>query len=246
MRLSRWYLWLIAVCVLAVIALLINAQLMMIAVPGLEVWISILAMTVGYALIGLGCAAPYENGRAPWLMRSGMIVGAIALVAWGVIIVTPELQVTMAPTRICTWLTIWPCLMALSGLLLLLPLNDGWRLMLRGTTVLLLALMGLYVGCAVWFYPDPASGAWNYQQRWEYEETAYRIGGGLAALVGGSLATTIVVGLAGVMTGRSAQPSTTPRQPYWLQCPRCGREQEALTGPYTCSSCNLRTRIELT
>jgi hypothetical protein len=199
------------------------------------------ALMLVYAVVGLGCAAAYENGKAPRLMRSGMIIGLIGLLGWIACLLMPGMQEPYTAIRVLIWTTVWPCLMTLVGLLLLLPLHSGWRWWCRALTFVLLASLALFVAGAFSLYPADGSN------RWEYENDAARIGWALALVAAGSMAATLVVGIAGALTGRAAVPTTAaPRAAYWLACPRCGREQEAFTGDHHCIACNLRTRVEFT
>ena len=40
------------------------------------------ALVIAFFVVALGCAVPRENGRAPRLMISGMVVGIVALAGW--------------------------------------------------------------------------------------------------------------------------------------------------------------------
>jgi hypothetical protein len=246
MRLSQLYLWTIAGTIIAAIALLLNELLAFVFVPSALAIVGILALVLSYAVIALGCAAAYENGRAPRLMRSGMIIGAIALVCGALIALTPSLQETSGPLKLFIWLTVWPCLMSISGPLLLLPMDTGWRWRMRAGTLIMLTVLGWFIACAFSFYPDPQGyydqGSWELARR--YENGATQIGVALGMLTGALLAITLIVGILGALTGQQASSQPVARLAYWLQCPRCGREQEALTGDHRCIACNLRTRIE--
>jgi hypothetical protein len=247
MRLSRLYLWTIAATIIAAVALMLNELLGAMYLPSAWPIVGILSIVLGYSVVALGCAAAYENGKAPRLMRSGMIIGLIALATALAIAFTPDLRQTFAPIRFFVWLTIWPCLMSVSGLLLLLPMHSGWRWRLRASTLIALTVLALFIGGAYAFYPDVQYDGgrhdWDFARR--YEDGALQIGLALSMLVAALLATTLLVGIMTALTGRSAAPQPVARLPYWLQCPRCGREQQALTGDYHCTACNLRTRMDL-
>ncbi|HVP72545.1 MAG TPA: hypothetical protein VMS30_02325 [Phycisphaerales bacterium] len=250
MRLSRLYLWTIAGTVAAGVAALANEFLGIIYARDLgEVLFVCMILTLGYAIVGLACATVYERGKSPGLMRSGMIVGLVALVGWFAALLVPPLREEFDTVRVVIWPTVWACLMMLVGVLLLLPMYDGWRWWLRGVTLCLLGAFGLFIAGAVTFYPYPPmvgsweSAAWEQLQR--YEEGAYQIGGAIALLAGGALATTLIAGIMHAISGRAKQIATV-RTPYWLRCPRCGRAQQAVTGEYHCTQCRLRTKVEFT
>ena len=249
MRLSRLYLWLIAACVLVGAFVLINSSFLpLVYVPGSEMFVAFCSIALAYAVVGLGCSAVYERGRARGFMISGMIVGLLAAIGWPALFLSPGWEDSFAAAMVLIWASIWSCLMMLIGLVLLLPMQSGWRRAVRASTIVMLAALGLFVACAFTFHPQPTSSQWSeadWQRSYEYERAAEQIGWSLALLTLGSLATTLIVGIAGALTGRTI-PGTSPRVTYWLQCPRCGREQEALTGEHHCVDCRLRTRVELT
>ena len=249
MRLSRAYLWLIAASMIVGLALLLNDQVTpMIYVPNGLALVGVCGMTMVYAIVGLGCAAAYENGKAPRLLRSGMIIGLIALVGWGMLVLSPGLHGTMGPLRALMCITLWPCLMMLCGLLLLLPMHRGWRWWLRAIAIAMVTALALFIAGAYALCPDVPNLAWNsdaWQRAMDYEERATEIGAGIAMLTGGAVAATVIIGLVGAMTGLSAPEQPMMRRRYWLQCPRCGREQDALTGDHHCIACSLRTRIDV-
>ena len=252
-RLSRLYLWMIAGTVAAGVAVLGNEFFGIVYARGLgEMLFVCLILALGYAIVGLVCATVYERGKSPRLMRSGMIIGLVALVCWFAALLVPPLREEFATVRLVIWPTVWACLMMFVGVLLLLPMYDGWRWWLRVVAMCLLAAFALFIAGAVTLYPYPSlymsSGEWDeaaWQRLWRYEQRAYQIGGAIALLAGGALATTLVAGVMHMISGRATQMATA-RTTYWLRCPRCGREQEALTGEYHCTQCRLRTKVELT
>ncbi len=250
MRWSRLYLWTILATVVAAIALFfIQISSMVYRARSGELFVS-LTLAFGFAVIGLACAAACENGKAPMLMRSGMIGGVVALAGWIATIFVPDLQVSMTPLRLFVWPTAWAWLMALVGMLLLLRMHSGWRRGLRCLTIVMLSVLALYIAGAFLLYPDgsymSASGTWDesvWRRQRDFENAAFPIGAAMTLLTAGALVTTLIIGLVGALTGRKPAIATATPIPYWLECPRCGCEQEARTGDHHCVSCRLRTRI---
>ncbi len=78
--------------------------------------------TVIYLAVAIVCAACGENGRAPRLMRSGLIIGAGGLVAI-IVAMVPESD---ALAKVAIWPVMWASLMAVIGLLLLPRPRPGW------------------------------------------------------------------------------------------------------------------------
>lgn len=254
-RWSRVYLWAILSTVVAAIVLFLVQISNAVYFRQIGELLAACAMAFGFAVLGLACAAACENGKSPMFMRSGMIAGAIALACWVALLFVPMLQMSartsMWPLRVFIWPTVWAALMAFVGMLLLLPMYSGWRWGLRAFTILLLGAFALFIAAAYAFYPDvtytQANGGWDesaWQRRMDYARVVEPIGAAMSILSAGAVGVTLIVGLIGALTGRTAAAATSTPTPYWLTCPRCGCEQEARTGEHACVSCKLRTRID--
>ncbi len=180
--------------------------------------------TVIYLAVAIVCAACGENGRAPRLMRSGLIIGAGGLVAI-IVAMVPESD---ALAKVAIWPVMWASLMAVIGLLLLPRPRPGWWKGARRGSIVLVAALAAAVCLTVSFHPS---------------DITTRLCWSLALVAAGAVTMTLL----GVWIPGFARPpsaSGEPR-PYWLRCPRCGSEQEATTGEYRCRSCGLNIRVEV-
>lgn len=184
-----------------------------------------------YLAVAMVCSVCAARGRAPRLMRSGMIAGLVGLlVMFAALVPDSDLLATLA-----LWPSTWGMLMGLIGLLLLPRRRPGWWSWARATTIALVSLLATVVCVGVSFVPR----GWF----WQWEEIALRTGWSVAFLAAGAATATML----GVwIPGLAAAPvaSTTPR-PYRLRCPRCGTRQEADTGEHHCRSCGLKIRVEV-
>jgi hypothetical protein len=232
MKLSRILLW--AMVATAGVTGLAYAVVMFLPLPGM--WVSspekILAgglCTIAYLTVAILCAVGAESGRAPRLMRSGIIVGAVGLLIL-IVAMAPEseaiMKVAMVPST-------WAGLVALIGLLLLPRRRPGWWAAARRSAIVLLSLLAL-VFCLTVVFPREDDAVF---------QVTHRIMGAIALLAGGAVAATLL----GVwIPGFAAPPVYSgERRPYWLRCPRCASEQEATTGEHCCDSCGLDIRVEV-
>jgi hypothetical protein len=252
-RFSRVYLLAIILSVLATAAV-VAAAIFWMSFAGEELFASAL-IVLAYFVVGFGCAVALENGKRPRLMISGMIVGIVGLGCWMVYLWVDPFQWEYDVARLAVWPTVWACLMALIGLLLLPDRPLRWWRLMRLATIFLLLVFGVHVALAVTFYPDRSGARLNDLSRWDvrlYEDVAFRFGGTLISLACASLAMTLI-GL-WIAKMRPIPPSIVERDSadgrervaYWLRCPRCGCEHEAKTGVHHCVRCGLRARVELT
>lgn len=234
MRLSRLLVWGMAATVGGTALLFIVFTY----VPPMRGWVQepakIIAcglFTIVYLAVAMVCTVCAEHGRAPRLMRSGLIGGLVGLLAMYVAIV-PDSEVLM---RIALPPAMWGMLMAVIGLLLLPQRRPGWWSWARAATIALVSLLAAVICIGVSFRPPGWSEAWV--------DSALRTGWSVAFLAAGAATATML----GVwIPGLAAPPvvSTTPR-PYRLRCPRCGTGQEAVTGEHHCRSCGLKIRVEV-
>ncbi len=246
MHLSRLLLWALAVAVVATFAATIAGILNPIVMPNAWKLLGSGVLAVVFLGVALGCALPLENGRAPRLMCSGIAMGIAALVGWVCAVWLADYMTIFVWQRVVTWPTTWACLMMLIGLLLLPKARRGWWMWLRRASIVLLALLAAHICLATTFYPDYGWQATEdqWEKVWRYETFAYRTGGVLALLAGGGVVVTFLVAWLPGLTGR---PETeVERLSYWVQCPRCKAEQQALTGTYACRDCRLQMRVEVT
>jgi hypothetical protein len=242
MRLSRIFTW----CLIASVLLAPTVPIALFYVLPFYVdpwpFAAIGALVVAFFIVALGCAVSRENGRAPRLMASGMIVGALALAGWIAAVCLANGREFETWLRLIVWPTGWACLMMLLGLVLLPRRGWRWWVWLRGITIALLALMAAFICLAVTFQP-------TYDWRWGphprvYDEQALRYGALLALFTVGAMVATF---LSPWMMALIEKPGgRVASVPYRLLCPRCGRRQSARTGEHHCTRCGLRIQVELT
>ncbi len=184
-----------------------------------------------YLTAALVCAVGAQRGRAPRLMRSGIIVGGAGLLMLYAAMISESdllLRIALGPV-------LWAGLMGVIGLLLLPRWRPGWWTWARWAAIelsSLLAVIGFVSGSLV---PDGTA--------YLLEEILARIAAAVALLAGGA----VVAMLLGVWVPGLARPPAAggaPR-PYWLCCPRCAAEQQATTGEYRCAACGLGIRVEV-
>ncbi len=249
MRLARIHLWLLAIAVAASALVLLNQVLGIFFLRFSNEAIVVSLVVGGYAIVGLCCAAVHDNGRLRRLMRLGMIMGVAGAACWIVMIGMPEFfEVRMFLTTTLA-LCVLAGAIAVIGLLNLFPLRTTVHRGMRFTAIVGALLLAAFIVGAIWFAPGSANSyaTWNsadWQRYVEYEASAYRIGTGIAIFVGLLTAATIVVGVVDLLSARGRQSTLAPR-PYWLRCPRCGCEQQAMTGAFQCATCRLRTKVEM-
>jgi hypothetical protein len=240
MRLSRILLW--AIAVTAVLTIVAPLVLFYYPIGRLQ-----LAVVVGagillllYLVCAMTCAVAMESGRAPRLMRSGMIAGAIAIVSWlGLIAIEPDWPILLAVQRVIIWPSVWVCLMMLVALTLMPRPHQRWWLALRNVTIGALALVAIHIALAFTFYPN--ADEWQTQR--EYEDAAVRVGGALAVLAAAMMIFTMLTAWAPRFLGDRV--THRPQLSYWLRCPRCEYEQSATTGAHACARCGLNVRVEV-
>lgn len=238
MRLTRLVLWgMVAAVGLTVLALVASLMFPLVMLQ----WEDLLPTGIFVVLahgVAFGCAVAREQGRAPRLMLSGIWAAAAALVACVVMIWVEGAADFDELGVIVTWPTVWACLVMVIGLLIMPRARPGWWIWMRRASFVLLAVLAAHICLAVTFYP-----AVGWEQRYEYEQIAQRIGGVVALLASGSIVAVFlgvwVPGLA-PLPARAVEP-----RPYWLRCPRCHAEQRAVTGTSPCQRCGLRIRVEV-
>lgn len=238
MRLTRLVLWgMVAAVGLTVLALVASLMFPLVMLQ----WEDLLPTGILVVLahgVAFGCAVAREQGRAPRLMLSGIWAAAAALVACVVMIWVEGAADFDELGVIATWPTVWACLVMVIGLLVMPRARPGWWIWMRRASFVLLAVLAAHICLAVTFYP-----AVGWEQRYEYEQIAQRIGGVVALLAGGSI---VAVFLGVWVPGLAPLPArAVEARPYWLQCPRCHAEQRAVTGTSPCQRCGLRIRVEV-
>jgi len=158
MRLTRFYLW--ASIVTAGLLAVITAALLLMAMAGgfgPGEWAIIAALFVLaaflYSIAGLGCAIPHDRGRHPRLMRSGMVMGALAAAGW---CITPFLWSSSDLfdwPRALAWPTVWTGCIVLLGMLSLIRARATWWARLRRTTLVGIFVLGAYIALGVTLAP---------------------------------------------------------------------------------------------
>lgn len=250
MKLSKLCLWAIA----GTVVLTIGAYCLVLFLPFNRVEIGIF-VGVGicillYLCVVLGCAVALEKGRLPRLMRSGIAVGAVALLGWIAMIIFEQYNIPLDWFVLLYWPTSWACLMMVLGLLLLPEPRAKWWIQLRRITIALFILLTVTICLLVTILfgnnvmdasitYDPAAE----QRVRDYEDIASKFGFVIGLLAcGGALF--VWLATAFVKPARITA-SSIERTSYWLCCPRCGLEQQAMTGSDTCDQCNLQIKVEL-
>lgn len=184
--------------------------------------------TMIYLVVAIICTVCAERRLAPRLMRSGLIVGLVGLLAMYAALVLPAIE------SFIIWPLMWGMLVGSIGLLLLPRRRPGWWLWARDATIVLVAVLAAVICLAV---SDEIGLSWQRRM------IVARLGWSVAFLTAGAAAATML----GVwIPGLAAPPvgSTTPR-PYRLRCPRCGTGQEAVTGEHHCSGCGLKIQVDV-
>ncbi len=246
MRLTKVLLWGIAGAVGLMLAAGVASWFFPLLRGDLEQLLGLGVLIVLFFCVALGCAAALERGRAPRLMRSGITIGAVALAGWISMIWFADYTTKLTWQKILTWPTTWACLMMVMGLVLMPRPRAAWWMWLRRVTIVLLCLLSLHICLATSFYPAfdyNVTTPTQWERIWRYGEIVYRIGGVLTFLAGAGVAFTfLVLAVPGFADAASRE---VQRVSYWLQCPRCRSEQQALTGEYSCRQCGLHIRVEL-
>lgn len=250
MKLSKLCLWAIAgTVVLTICTYFIRSFLIMPQFSQLR--ILVLGILILLSLcVALGCAVALEKGRMPQLMRTGIVSGAIALSGWIAMGFYNDGSAEGVWNTVLVWPTSWACLMMAIGLLLLPEPRSKWWIHLRRVTIALFVLLGATICLAVSFHPgDPVGGQIfpydyeHYERVNQYEKIASKIGFVIGFLAcGGALFVWLAVVFVKPAT---IEDSTTNHSSYWLTCPRCGSQQQAMTGSDTCNQCNLQIKVQL-
>jgi hypothetical protein len=202
-------------------------------------------LLIAFIVFALGCAAALDRGRLPGLLRSALVVGAVALIGWIGMVWLARRQTELLWLKFSVWPTCWAGLMMLIGLLMLPQRRALWWIWLRRATIVLLAVLALNIGVSVTGMTryDPYASHAELASRWRWENITGRISAVLALLAAPALLATFLspwlMGLGGRDDGAEASDS------YWLQCPRCDAEQQAMTGSHHCSRCGLLVRLEV-
>ena len=244
MRLSRVFLWAMAATITLTVGVPIVSLWPPVAMPSPMELVALGIVILIYIVIGLSCAVALEKGRAPWLMRSGIIVGLLAWIGW---FASARWQgPSMIWQKVLCWPTTWAFLMMVVAWLLLPRATVRWWVLLRRITFVLLGILAVHICVAVACYPEYEYSSasdfdWSYQRK--YEDVVFRIGGVLTMLAAGGVAATLL-GVLATRGGAPAQP--LQRLPFGLTCPRCGARQTAMTGVHHCEQCRLQIRVELT
>lgn len=194
-----------------------------------------------YLGVAFGCAVALERDRAPWLMVSGIVAGLVALIAW----ITEIWVFRMGgPIEVViTWPAAWALLALAIGLLLLFKRRKGWWIALRRSSFVLLAVLAAQVCLTQTLSPGVLLER-SVLAEPEYGRLAARLNGAMSLLAAGAVVTVLV---GAWIPGLASSPEAdSPRRRFWLQCPRCRHEQQALTGAGCCAGCGLRIRVELT
>jgi hypothetical protein len=139
--------------------------------------------------------------------------------------------------------TTWLALMLVGSLVWLLVRRSRLVLM-RRLLMISIILLAAYVVIAALFLRAPEVVPDSYwTPSYDYEETAIRIAAILALLAGGGAFTTLIIIWIPGLTGQP-QPDALLRS-FGLRCPRCGHEQTAQTGEYSCRQCGMSIKVEL-
>ena len=250
MKLTKLCLWAIAGTVVLTIGTYCLVFFMPFNQSEIGIFVGVGICILLYLCVVLGCAVALEKGRLPRLMRSGIAVGAIALVGWIAMIVFEHYNLPLDWYLVLYWPTNWACLMMVVGLLLLPEPRAKWWILLRRITIGLFILLAAIICLAITLHPQEGlfvlsgiydSDMWRLTR--DFEEIAAKLGFviGLLACTGA-----LFVWLAAAFIKPTKDTELIiERTPYWLSCPRCGLEQQAMTGSDTCDQCNLQIKVEL-
>ena len=183
-------------------------------------------------------------------MRSGIVIGAISVVGWIVMDIYDEYSLEWVWFTFLIWPTNWACLMMIIGLLLFPEPRAKWWMQLRRITIALFIILAAIICIAIILHPSndvlrsiTTTDSRNWQRDQVYEELAAKIGWVIGLLANGGA---LFVWLAAAFLKPVAREAlTTIHSSYWLSCPRCGLEQQAMTGSDNCDKCNLQIKVEL-
>ena len=250
MKLSKLCLWAIA----GTVVLIIGTYVLAILLPFYQFEVRQFVIAEIYRLFYLcaafGCAVALEKGRLPRLMSSGIAVGAIALVGWIAENIYNDYSVEWVWYTILIWPTNWASLMMIVGLLLLPEPRAKWWMQLRRITIGLFALLAAIICYAITFHPREGllalTGIYD-SEMWlltgGYEEIASKLGYVIGLLAcGGALFVWLA---AAFIKPKQDMESIIEITEYWLSCPRCGLQQQAMTGLDKCDQCSLQIRVQL-
>ena len=244
MRPSRFFLWAMAVTIALMIAGTIITWYLPLLVPfEWQMIVAVGLLVLVYLVSGLVCAAAAERGRAPRLMWSGIITGAIALAGWLTILGFINLLRGMWAQKMLIWPTAWAGFVVLLGLALLPRVHGLGPRVARGIAIALAAGLALSVAGAVALYPDYNTFAlWTAEEK--YDMIIARIIGVFSILT----AAAYVLFFLSIWMHRLHGKVTpvTAAIPFWFECPRCGAAQDGVTGECCCHSCGLRVKVHLT
>jgi len=250
MKLTKLCLWAIAVTVVLTIGTYFLPWFLPLGQIEEWIFVGVGILILVYFCVALGCAVALEKGRLPRLMRSGIAIGAVALVGWISMIFFEMYDLPLDWYVVLYWPTSWACLIMVIGLLLLPEPRAKWWMQLRRITIALFILLALIICLAVTFHPRNnawSTGTFNevsWQQNRAYEEAAAKYGWVIGLLsCGGALFVWLA---AAFIKPTQDAASNIERTSYWLSCPRCGLQQQAMTGSDTCKQCNLQIRVQLT
>lgn len=250
MKLTKLCLWAIA----GTVVLTIGAYCLVFFMPfnqseiGIFVGVGIIILL--YLCVALGCAVALEKGRSPRLMRSGIAIGAVALVGWIAMVIFEIYDLPLDWYVVLYWPTSWACLMMVIGLLLLPEPRSKWWMQLRRITIALFILLAVSICVAVTLQFGSEILSANitfdivsYLIVQEYVKIISKFCFVIGLLAcGGALF--VWLAAAFVKPARDTA-SIIERTSYWLCCPRCGLQQQAMTGSDTCNQCNLQIKVEL-
>ncbi len=236
MRLRKAFLWSM------IVSLSLSAALGVIAIVFENFWRADeealgTALLVGaFSMICLVCAFVLEKRRARWIMWTGVGCSLGALSIWLLIIWTnpwqwgggdwEELLVKVGTplTTICLW-------SAHLGLLILLRLTGSIQRIVRKSTLVLVAALGVTIIGVVCFE--------------EFEEWTAKLIAVLSILGACGTVVTPVLALIEFLAGRGEAETIPTKVQVRLACPRCHVQQELSAGPSKCAQCGLRITIEV-
>jgi len=212
-----------------------------------------IAFALIFAVISFACAVAMERGRAVRLMSVGIITAIIALTVFQLWVWAEGLGLDFLWPKLVVWPTACCAFAAVTGLLLLPPINDTFWRIVRGISIFLLACFAISICLTVFLYPDWWLGeyVWGHYYStsygsyvsYKYSEHMSRFCAAVGSVAIGSVMVTFLgvwlLSLAGRLE-RTRQTFT-----YWMGCPRCGTGQDVATGLAVCGQCGLKVKTEV-
>jgi hypothetical protein len=185
-------------------------------------------IVAGLGTVALGLAAARERGRLPRTMMLGLLLVAVAAVAWlGLLWSGAGISPRSFATVIAMLLTGWAILLMVVGVEMAQPVNAPVARWSRRVTVgLTLALVPMWSVAAL----GPI---------WE-EAWLVRVMAAVVVVIMCGLLMNLILARWHALVGDPGE-----RGRIAVRCPRCGEEQQIALGGDACGGCGLRIRVQM-